>query len=298
MTLSVCVVTPSFNQGRFIARTIESVLSQGAADLEYVVCDGGSTDETIDTLKRYDSRLRWISERDKGQAEAVNKGLRATSGEVIGWLNSDDVYYPGAIQAVVKFFESHPDVDVLYGDGYHIDEHDHRIELYYTEPWNVERLKDVCFLCQPAVFFRRRVIDRFGALDERLQYCLDYEYWLRLALGGAKFAYLHEVLAGSRLYAETKTLGSRVKVHREINEMMLVCLDRVPDRWLFNYAHAVLDEREMSREKRFRFVLAVSALSLYASLRWNKRISWNMFQTTARWVSENAQTTIREVLGK
>lgn len=298
MTLSVCVVTPSLNQGRFIARTIESVLSQGVADLEYVVCDGGSTDETIDILQRYDSRLRWISERDKGQAEAVNKGLRATSGEVIGWLNSDDVYYPGAIQAVVKFFESHTDVDVLYGDGYHIDEHDHEIEPYYTEPWNVERLKDVCFLCQPAVFFRRRIVDRFGALDERLQYCLDYEYWLRLALGGAKFSHLQEVLAGSRLYAETKTLGARLKVHREINQMMSERLDRVPDRWLFNYAHAALDKRGISRDRRFQFALAVSAVSLFVSLRWNKRISRNMFQTTARWVSENAQTAIREALGK
>ena len=295
MTLAFSVVTPSYNQAKFIERTIKSVLCQDVDYLEYIIFDGQSTDETVDIIKRYESRLKWKSENDSGQAEAVNKGLKATVGQIIGWINSDDIYYPGAFHNIVEFFQSHPDVDVIYGDAYHVDEQDDVIEPYYTEAWNYERLKEVCYLCQPAVFFRRRAVARFGMLNERLHYCLDYEFWLRLARGGAKFAHLPIVLAGSRLHPETKTLGARVKVHREINEMMRDLFGQVPDRWLYNYAHAVVETHRFRREHRVRFTTALSIVSLYAALRWNRSVSRDMLHTLHHWIAENARTVLREV---
>ena len=284
MTLAVSIITPSYNQGRFIERTIQSVLSQDIKNLDYAVFDGGSKDETVSILEKHESDLRWISEKDKGQADAVNKGIRASSGEIIGWLNSDDIYYPGTLRMVSEYFESRPEIDVIYGDANHIDEEDRIIQPYPTEPWNVDRLKETCYLCQPAVFFRRRVVTRFGLLDERLNYCMDYEYWLRLAYGGANFSRVTKVLAGSRLYADTKTLGSRVKVHEEINTMMLRRFGQVPDRWLFNYAHVVLESQGMKRADYWLFVPALVVLSLYASLRWNKMVSKSMQSSMWQWL--------------
>lgn len=280
---SISVVTPSFNQGRFIERTLCSALDQNIAGMEYVVFDAGSTDETLSILARYQDRVRWVSEPDHGQAHAVNKGLSATSGDIIAWINSDDIYYPGALSAVQGYFNDHPNVDVLYGDAFHIDEEGREIEAYYTEPWNFSRLKEVCFLCQPAVFFRRRMVERFGLLNQNLNFCLDYEYWLRLAISGASFAYLPTPLAGSRMYEQNKTLSQRVRFHAEINNMMIAKFKQVPDSWLYSYAHTVVDTRGISRGTR-QFAVSVSLESLLASLRWNRSLSKGIIQTTARWV--------------
>jgi glycosyltransferase involved in cell wall biosynthesis len=295
MALTVSVVTPSYNQGGFIERTIQSVLSQDIAGMDYVVTDGGSSDETVSILQRYQHRLRWVSEQDSGQADAVNKGLGMTDGAVIGWLNSDDIYYPGAVRAVVDYFVEHPQIDLVFGNANHIDEHDRILEPYPTEPWDVKRLQEVCFLCQPAVFFRRRLVERHGGLDASLRYCMDYEYWLRLANQGAAVAHLPQVLAGSRLHAATKTLGSRVQCHREINDMMRRHCGRVPERWLFNYAHTVLDDKGVPRSRPLRFALGLSVVSCYASLRWNRRLSREIMRTTSQWIWRNSVNALKEV---
>jgi glycosyltransferase involved in cell wall biosynthesis len=271
--MKVSVVTPSFNQGQFIQRTLESVATQSAAEIEHVVFDGGSTDQTIDLLKRFGKNLRWISEHDSGQADAVNKGIRATDGEIIGWLNSDDIYYPDTIASVVAFFDSHPDVDVVYGMADHIDLADRAFEAYPTEPWDIARMRDSCIICQPAAFFRRRVVAQYGLFDEELQYCMDYEFWLRLAKAGARFAYLEEKLAGSRLYAENKTLGSRLKVHAEINDMQRSLFGCVPDRWIWNYAHAAIDNHVDRRKSPRWFALRLRITAAMAAWRWNGGLS-------------------------
>ena len=298
MSYSVSIITPSFNQGCFIGRTIQSVLNQGIEDLEYLVFDGASTDDTIDILRRYEPQVKWISETDRGQAHAVNKGLARCQGEIIGWLNSDDIYYPNAIHAVCRVFEANPDIDLVYGKAYHIDEKDGVIEQYETRPWDFNALKEVCYLCQPAVFFRRRVVDKAGPLDEHLHYCMDYEYWLRLAQRGLRFHYVPEVLAGSRLYATTKTISDRVKVHDEINSMFQERLGRVPDRWIHNYAHAVLGACGLNPRHRLLFALGASALSWYASLRWLKSVPKTIRSTTLQWIIGSAKTTIREMTAR
>lgn len=283
MAVVATVVTPSYNQGCFIERTIQSVLSQDIEGLEYVIVDGGSIDGTLDILRKYEPRLKWISEKDGGQADAVNKGIRMTTGEIIGWLNSDDIYYPDAVRRVINYFKQHPEVDVVYGEANHIDKQDKILERYLTEAWNINRLRDICYLCQPAVFFRRRVVEQHGLLNEALHFCMDYEYWLRLASGGVKFAYMPVILAGSRMYAENKTISSRVKVHAEINSMMLNQYGCVPDKWIINYGHVVAERGNIRRNKNYVFILILGIASLYAALRWNKGVSRSLFLTIFRW---------------
>ena len=246
--MKVTIVTPSYNQGKFIKRTIDSVLSQGVDDLEYIVMDGGSNDETVDILKSYGDKLIWKSEKDKGQTDAVNKGIRASHGDIIGWLTSDDIYYPGAVKKVLEVFETRPEVNVVYGNAYHIAEDDSIIEEYYTEDFDYERLKDICFICQPSLFFRKKVVDKYGYLDDKLQYCMDYDYWLRLGKG-EKFYRLNDFIAGSRLYEDNKTLGARRKVHEEMLIMQEKNLGKASEKWIYNLAHVIVDDMGIPREK-------------------------------------------------
>jgi glycosyltransferase involved in cell wall biosynthesis len=139
--MKVSIVTPSFNQGQFIERTLQSVACQAGVEIEHVVFDGGSTDNTVEVLKNFSPPVRWVSKKDKGQTDAVNQGIRATDGEIMGWLNSDDIYYPGAVAHVVEYFDRHPEIDVVYGMADHIDLEDQVFECYPSEPWDFERLK-------------------------------------------------------------------------------------------------------------------------------------------------------------
>jgi glycosyltransferase involved in cell wall biosynthesis len=268
----VSIVTPSFQQGRFIERTLESVERQNQGTLagliEHIVMDGGSTDGTVEILERWSDRIFFTTALDDGQTAAINTGMAVARGEILAYLNSDDVYRDGAIAAAVAAFENDPSADVVYGDADHIDEQDRIIAPYPTEEWSLDRLKLICYLCQPAVFFRRRALQRFGMLDPRLHYCMDYEYWLRLAMAGARFVHVPMKLAASRLHAETKTLGRPREAHAEINDMLRERLGFVPDNWLSNYAYAVLDGRGIARASTLPYTARHALLTLRAAFRW------------------------------
>lgn len=241
MSSKFSVITPSFRQGRFIERTIQSVFSQNFVDIEYVICDAGSDDETLEILKKYDGKIHWISEPDKGQADAVNKGISMTSGEIIAWINSDDIYYKGAFQAVQAIFEANPHIEVIYGDADWIDEHDKIIRPFPTEPWNYQYLFENCYICQPATFFKRSLVEKFGNLDDSLDFCMDYELWLRYGKN-VVFHHLPLKLAGSRMYASNKTLGQRLAAHHEINEMLHQKFNKKLDSWILGYALIKVEE--------------------------------------------------------
>lgn len=182
------IVTPSFNQGSFIEATIRSVLEQGYPDLEYLVIDGGSTDNTLEILRRYEDRLQWISEPDRGQSDAINKGFRRATGEVVAYLNSDDLYEPGALLAVGQFFAEHPEAMWVTGRCRIIDHQARecrRLITWYKNFWLRTGSRGVLavlnYVSQPATFWRRRVIAEIGELDEALHFTMDYDYWLRLS---------------------------------------------------------------------------------------------------------------------
>ncbi len=284
--MSFSVITPSFNQGRFIARTLASVAQQEIPGLEHIVMDGGSRDETVSVLEAAIPSVQWVSEPDRGQTDALNKGFRRSGGELLGWLNSDDVYYPGALASVCEAFAQFPEVDVVYGMADHIDVNDQPFESYPTEPWDPKRLRETCFICQPALFMRRSVLERFGLPDENLQFCMDYEYWLRLAAGGARFHYLPKKLAASRMYAENKTLGARVRVHAEINDMLRSRFGRVPDRWIFNHAHAVVEAKLRRDDSPRLFTLALLSVSVVSALRWNRGLGAEMRSVVSTWARQ------------
>jgi glycosyltransferase involved in cell wall biosynthesis len=209
------------NQGRFIEETIQSVLSQNYPNLEYIVIDGGSTDSTIDVLRKYEKRLHWISEKDKGQSEAINKGIRISRGEILAWLNSDDTYLPGAISKAVDYLEMNLDVMMVYGEGYLIDEKGGlKGRFHATQPFELSALINVRdFILQQTVFLRRRVVQEVGMLDEELHFGMDWDYWIRI---GKKFkvSYIPEYLANLREYPEAKSLRGGLERFRELVTIM------------------------------------------------------------------------------
>lgn len=248
----VSIVTPSYNQGRFLRRTIESVLTQSYPNIEYIVMDGGSSDESVDILESYGSRFHWVSEKDKGQTDAINKGMALAKGEILAYLNSDDVLLPGAIEKVVAFFHRNPYCDLVYGNADYIDEDDGLIGPYNTADYSFDRLIQDCMICQPAAFWRKSITDRIGPFDDRLNFVMDYDYWMRIAKSGAGIQFIPDKLACSRLYAETKTLSSRSKIYREIFVISRKHAGYVHPSFYRGYWHHLIYEKERLASRAIR----------------------------------------------
>jgi len=213
--LRVSIVTPAYQQGRFLKSCIDSVLSQDYPHIEYFVLDGGSTDCSREILESYKDRFFWKSEPDGGQAAAINCGLLRAQGTILAYLNSDDVLLPGAVSSVVSEWERRPSVDVFFGNAHYINEAGEIIGDYDTREFDLDAFKEQCFICQPAAFWHRRVVEHIGLLDESYQVTMDYEYWQRLAAHRGLFVRLDRFLACSRDYATTKTRLRRSQVYKE-----------------------------------------------------------------------------------
>lgn len=285
----VSIVTPSFNQGRFIRETIESVLGQDYPSIEYLVMDGGSTDETVKILQEYGDRLTWVSERDGGQAAAINKGWRRARGSVLAYLNSDDTYAPGAVGRAVAALDQHAAAGAVYGDGCHVDEAGNILQRYPTEPFDMARLEETCFICQPTVFLRRETVERVGYLDESLRYCMDYDLWIRIGRV-AQLVYIPYHLANTRLHADAKTVGQRAQFHTEILRMVQRHFGRVPPSWIYAYAHAVLGPRDRQRPwGDARFIAALIGISLVEFLRYNHRVPLSEWGRWGTWLRHGWQ---------
>jgi glycosyltransferase involved in cell wall biosynthesis len=218
---SISVVTPSLNQAGFLDRAIRSVLDQGYAPLEYIVLDGGSTDGSGDIIRSHEARLaRWTSEPDGGQAAAVNAGWRRATGEILGWLNSDDFYLPGTLEFVGAWFAAHPDASFLYGRCDVVDEHGRTLRQV-GEPFDRARmLRGSQPMPQPSTFIRRRLLETVGPLDESLHYSMDYDFFVRAALVSTP-VFVERTLAAFTVHPGAKTTAGRARSRRETYEVAL-----------------------------------------------------------------------------
>lgn len=204
----VSIITPSFNQAAFLEQTIRSVLEQDYPNIEYWVIDGGSTDNSVEIIKQYAPRLAgWVSEKDKGQADGINKGLAKATGEIIGWLNSDDLYYPGAIAGAVEDFRLHPEASFVFSDVESIDEHGNAFNLMRYDDWKLPDLMTFHIIGQPGVFMRRAVLEQAGYLDLNYNYLLDVQLWLRMAAIAEPYYAPEEVWAAARIHSDAKNIA-------------------------------------------------------------------------------------------
>jgi GT2 family glycosyltransferase len=214
MTL-VTIITPSFNQAKYLEQTILSVLNQDYPRIEYIVMDGGSTDGSVEIIRKYADRLvYWESKKDKGQADAINKGFARATGEIVAWLNSDDYYLPGAISAAVKVFEENPDAILVYGNMLAVDEDGRTFNTLKYSQLTLEDLLCFQIIGQPAVFMRRSALQKTNGLDPTFHLLLDHLLWIQLAQHG-KILHVDQTWSAARYHPEAKNRAKAARFGRE-----------------------------------------------------------------------------------
>jgi len=218
----VSVITPSYNQAQFLERTIRSVLEQDYPNIEYIIIDGGSTDGSVDIIRRYADRLAyWVSEPDRGQAHAINKGLQRATGVWVAWQNSDDVFYPGAFAQLAQMAQQQPDADLIIGNMNLIDQDDRMLrDIKYVRPTYRALLAEGMVLTNQAAFWRRSLHDQIGYLDETLDCGFDYEWFLRVLNGGRAAAHVNASWGGLRMHEDTKTSKRQEVFEREYRKIL------------------------------------------------------------------------------
>jgi glycosyltransferase involved in cell wall biosynthesis len=203
----VSIITPCYNHVRYLDETIQSVLGQDYPNLEYLIVDGGSTDGSVEVIQRYAERLAWwVSETDRGQTEAINKGFARASGDILAWLNSDDNYLPGAVAEAVAILQAHPDIGMVYGDANLIDEQGRVIGRFPARQTDYRRLRrGYVHIPQQTAFFRADLWRKVGPLDPTFYFAMDYDLWVRLAKQ-APLHYQPRLWANFRLHGSAKTV--------------------------------------------------------------------------------------------
>jgi glycosyltransferase involved in cell wall biosynthesis len=222
--LLVSIITPSYNQARFLETTIRSVLAQDYPHIEYIVVDGGSTDGSVAILEKYAPQLAWwVSEKDRGQTDAINKGFARARGDVLAWINSDDVYHPEAVHEAVQYLKEHPEAGMVYGDASYIDENGRVIGRFPAAQTDYARLRrGYVHIPQQSSFFRADLWRRVGPLDPSFYFAMDYDLWVRLA-SAAPLHYFPRMWASFRLHSGAKTIAAddrcwpeMLRVHRRL----------------------------------------------------------------------------------
>ncbi|MEZ0153469.1 MAG: glycosyltransferase family 2 protein [Candidatus Reddybacter sp.] len=248
---TISIVTPSYNQGEFLQEAIQSVTDQNLKDcsLEYIIQDNCSSDATTSILDLYDDdeSVHISVEADSGQADAINRAFNVSTGEILGWVNSDDVLLPGALGLIMEAFNDYPEVDVIYGKAYFIDSSGIVQKSYPTTEFDSSLLLNTCFLSQPSVFYRRSLFEKVGGLNDKLHYCLDYNLWIKFYLAGAKFLYLKKPLSATRIYESTKTATGGMLFVNEILQMLQAELGYIPTCWIFYNNYSMMKFNRLNR---------------------------------------------------
>ncbi|MCJ7626712.1 MAG: glycosyltransferase [Anaerolineaceae bacterium] len=211
----ISIITPSYNQAQFLEQTILSVITQDYPNLEYIIVDGASSDESVKIIQKFESQLAWwVSESDKGQSEAVNKGWKKATGEIIGWLNSDDVLLPGAVSRMVAAFRETPQMGLIYGDVYAIDTVGEIFNIMTFDDWDIENLMSFDIISQPGVFMRQDVLEKAGYLDAEIHFLMDTHLWLKM-VQLAPIRYLPGPVAAARYHPGAKNVGAGARYGRD-----------------------------------------------------------------------------------